>query len=276
MMILDNGSIRVKINSFGAELKSLKKDDVEYLWQGDPKYWGRTSPVLFPIVGRLLDDEYFLNGKTYTMTQHGFARDNEFQLIESTETSATYKMKENEDTLSKYPYKFDLYISYEIVDNKVEISYKVENTNEEEMYFSIGAHPAFDFLNGSVIEIDKKTTKYNMYSSPYIQNVYEGMPVSDIFVDDRTFSSDALIFGNIDKVVLRDSIKYVRVDCVGFPYVGLWSNYNNGENAPFICIEPWYGITDFIDHEKNFVKKEGVIKLMPGYPFKANYSITVG
>ena len=152
-MILKNNEIKVDINSFGAEVRSVIKNDIEYMWQADPTYWKRTSPLLFPFIGKLIDDEYIYNDITYNVTQHGFARDNEFSLVHSTESKASYLLQENQETMLKYPFKFNLEVEYELINNELIINWTIENTNECNMYFQIGAHPAFNFKNGSIIDI---------------------------------------------------------------------------------------------------------------------------
>ena len=143
--VLENDILTVEIDSFGAELKSVKRksDDFEYMWQGDPKYWGRTSPVLFPFVGVPKDKEYRYAGKTYAMGQHGFARDMEFTLERTEQTKIWFVLASTEETLEKYPFTFRLYIGYELCEKEVKVLWKVENTDDKPMYFSIGAHPAF-------------------------------------------------------------------------------------------------------------------------------------
>ena len=257
-MIIKNNLLTVEISSFGAELKSIIKDDIEYLWQGDPKYWKRSSPVLFPIVGRLLDDEYIYNNKTYKLTQHGFARDCEFMLVKKTNKEGIYLLKENNEILKKYPFKFNLSIGYKLVGNKIVVSWTVENTNTFPMYFQIGGHPAFNFLNNAIIEINKKTNFYELRDSPYIKNIIKDYEVGSISIDNETFINNALIYDNIDQVTLKDNRKAVTIECNNFPYLGIWTNIVNNMNAPFICLEPWHGIADFDNHNKNLIDKVGI------------------
>lgn len=274
-MIIKNETVTVEINNFGAEVKSVLMNGVEYMWQADPTYWKRSSPVLFPIVGRLIDDEYLLNDDSYHMTQHGFARDNEFTLVASTETSALFLLKENKSTLKKYPFEFELYIGYELKNNGLTVSWKVINKSEETMYFQIGAHPAFNFQNGSVIKIDKTTNKYELQGHPYINAVINNVTVESIVVDDSTFLNDAIVLENIKNITLSDSTKSIEIQCEGFPYLGIWSSVKDGKNAPFICLEPWHGITDFVKHDKNFTKKTGIKTLESKEVFEASYKIIV-
>ena len=142
-MVIGNDRLKVTLKSSGAEMTSINYLGTEYLWNGDKKYWGRHAPILFPIVGRLRDNKTQINGIEYEMGQHGFARDCEFEVVSSDSTSVCYELKENEETLKKYPYCFRLFVSYEIQENAVKVTYRVANKDEKTMFFSIGGHPAF-------------------------------------------------------------------------------------------------------------------------------------
>lgn len=274
-MKLNNETISIEISNHGAELKSIKKNNIEYLWQGNPKYWKRSSPILFPIVGRLLDDEYIYNNKFYKMTQHGFARDNEFEMIYSKYNSVKYVLSETEETLKQYPFKFRLEIEYKLHENQLLVYWTVTNTDKKDIYFQIGAHPAFNFLSGSIIDINDKTNKYELKGTPNIDCVIQNVFIESIIIDDSSFLNDAIIYDNIDLVTLRDDMKAIKIECNDFPFIGIWSKVENKKNAPFICIEPWHGITDFNDHDKNIVNKKGVKKLKPNNIFKTEYKIIV-
>jgi galactose mutarotase-like enzyme len=265
----------VTINDLGAEVKSIIKNNVEYLWQANPLYWKRSSPVLFPIVGRLLDDEYIYNQKTYHMAQHGFARDNAFILISYSQTKVLYLLKENESTLEKYPFMFNLYIEYELIENQLNVTWRVQNTNSYDMYFQIGAHPAFNFLNGSIVEINKQTNLYELKGRPNISSITENIKVGSFTIDDTSFLNDAIIYDHIDKITLKDDIKSVTLKTKDFPYLGIWSKVIEGKNSPFICIEPWHGITDFMNHDKQLSHKIGINTLKNDGVFKASYTIIV-
>ena len=273
-MMISNDQITIKIDPHGAELKSIKKENIEYLWQGDPQYWKRTSPILFPIVGRLIDNEYIYNDKTYEMSQHGFARDMAFELVSTCRFGATYALQNNKSTLAKYPFKFRLLVNYVILDATVTVNWTLENIDNKPIYFSIGAHPAFNFENGSIIEINKETTQYKMNGTPFIHSDND-VVIKSIVIDNDTFKNDAIILSDIDKIVIKDDIKEVEVKCSGFPYVGLWSRVKEGKNAPFTCIEPWYGLADTVGHDKIFAHKKGIKKLNVGGVFKSSYKITL-
>lgn len=272
-MIIQNNQLKIHINSFGAEIRSVVKDDIEYIWQADPAFWKRSSPVLFPFVGKLTDDEYIYENKTYSMGQHGFARDNEFTLIESTDTKAVYMLQETIQSLQSYPFKFTLLIGYEVINNELLVSWTVTNNNETLMLFQIGAHPAFNFVNGSILDINKVTNHYQFKGTPHVQKISNDVAVSSITIGNDTFSDNALVFDNIDYIKLSDSSKTVEILCPGFPYMGIWSNRIDGINAPFICLEPWHGITDFKNHDKQLVKKKHMNLLSQNETFQSTYKI---
>lgn len=275
-MILKNKKLTIEVSHLGAELQSIKYNNVEYLWQGNPEYWKRRSPVLFPFVGRLLDNEYVYEGITYNMSQHGFARDMDFSVIESSDDCVMYLVTETEETLKKYPFDFSLYIGYKLRGTSIEITWKVVNASKSNMYFQIGAHPAFNFLNGSVIEINKVTNQYDLNKTPYVHGVTRDVDVKEIIIDDTSFIDDAIIFDNIEKVILKDDNKSVELECEGFPFIGLWSSVVDGKNAPFVCLEPWHGIADYSFHDKKLVTKKGINVLKPKEVYETSYSIKLG
>lgn len=285
---LQNNNLTVVVTTKGAELSNiiLNSDNVEFLWQGDPKYWGRKAPILFPIVGKVKDNTYKLDNKNYNLNQHGFARDMDFDIFFNEENKVIFKLSSNEETMKLYPFKFVLYVKYELSDNIIIISYKVKNKNEKNMFFSLGAHPGFNcplYANENIedyyFELDKKETAsimklnraglFERNKEPFLHNE-NIIPLSkDLFVDDAlTFSSIAS-----SKISLK-SIKNNRVinmDFTGFPYLGLWSK---PEGAPFVCMEPWYGHADYHDFEEEFNNKEGIICLPIDNEFNCTYSLT--
>lgn len=278
-MKLDNGIISVEIANHGAELKSAVRDGFEYMWCADEKYWARTSPILFPIVGSLKDKSYKLDGKIYQMNQHGFARDNEFELIAHDNTSATYVFKDNEETLKKYPFKFELTIKYTLINNIIKIDWTVENKNDKVMSFSIGAHPAFNLKEGDNF-FKFNTNNDIVYNLIDEKGLYEKNSVHTLINDgyvkitDDMFDNDALIIENSQakEVTICDKNKsaYLKV-IFDTELFGLWSPAK--KRAPFVCIEPWYGRCDCNDFEGEFSKKDYIINLNPYEKFNAFYEI---
>lgn len=278
-MNLSNGIVSIEISKHGAELKSAVKDGYEYMWCGNEKYWGRTSPVLFPFVGGLKDKSYVLDGKKYPMGQHGFARDFDFELVESAESSATYILKSNEKTMCVYPFEFELYIKYTLINSDINIEWKVVNKNQRVMSFSIGAHPAFNLKDGvNYFKFDSQNDiVYNLIDENglYVKNnKYTLKNDGYVKIESDMFDNDALIIENnqAQEVLLCDSEKkpYVRVKFTA-PLFGLWSPAK--KNAPFVCIEPWYGRCDGTDFCGEISERDYIINLEAGKSFDVGYRI---
>ena len=278
---IKNEFIKAKIKSFGAELNSLQKcgKDLEYIWQGDSKYWNRHSPILFPIVGRLKDDSYFYKNKKYNLSQHGFARDKEFELIKKGEDFIEFRLKNDEETLKNYPFLFELNISYKLEKTKLIISYKVKNRSEDRLYFSIGAHPAFNIASGDFLEFENITSSKRYFLDDK-GLIYKNQEVSftknSLILDEEIFKNDALIFNDlsIKSINLRDknNNKILKVEFERFPYLGIWSKPNL---APFVCIEPWFGVADEENSNQNIEEKKGIQILQKDEIFSCFYSIEI-
>lgn len=285
---LENDKILITVDSLGAELKKLvlKKNNKNYLWHGDPEYWGRSAPVLFPIVGRLKNNNYFYNDQKYTMTQHGFARDKDFELTDQSENHLTYSLTEDKRSLEKYPFKFRLEIKYTIKETSLAVSYNVINRDQKKMYFSIGAHPAFYWpLNENenkedyFLEFEKpeNTSRYLLDSGLLNGNKEKIIKESKILkLKADSFKDDALVFKNLnsEKITLKNknSDAKVEMEFKKFPYLGIWSQ---SAAAPFICIEPWHGIADSIDSSGKLEEKEGIMALEAGNNFESTYIIKI-
>lgn len=280
-MTLDNGIIKISVNYHGAELKSLIKNNREYMWCGNPEYWGRTSPVLFPFVGSLRDKKYYTEGKEYSMGQHGFARDMDFKLVEKTDNSLSYELKSGIDTLEKYPYNFVLTITYKLTGSELEVIWDVINTDTKPMPFSIGAHPAFNLKSGTnYFKFDtKKDITYQLLTSEGLLDKSKNYILANngySVIKKDMFDNDALIIENnqSNKVSLCDENKnpYIMVKFTS-PLFGLWSPA--GKNAPFVCIEPWYGRCDSSNFVGDLNDREYTNILNPQCSFHASYTIYV-
>ena len=271
----------------GAELKSLKSvpDNREYMWHGDPAYWGRTSPVLFPIVGGLKDGQYRVDGTSYSMGQHGFARDREFQLKSQVASEIWFSLSSDEETLKKYPYPFQLEIGYELTGRTVTVKWRVTNQGETPVWFSIGGHPGF------LCPIDPGTdqTQYRLSfdaKEKIVASCIAGGLVSGekktyplrngvLPITEDLFDEDALVIegDQAHSVSLErpDGKPYLTVD-FDAPLFGVWSPPK--KKAPFICLEPWYGRCDRLDFAGDFKEREWVQELAEG-TFEASYRITI-
>ncbi len=280
--------LKIQTKKEGAELTSIKQNDKEMLFQGAQvldkngnAFWKRQAPILFPIVGQLKNSKTEIEGKTYEMSQHGFARDMKFEEISKTENKHHYMLKYNEETLKKYPYKFELHVIYEIIKDTLIVTYKVKNIDEKSIYFGLGGHPAFDcnYSNGEYEiafeeqenEIEFLKLKDGLIDTEKADNILED---NKIYLKENTFDNDAVIMKNIksNKVVLQNhktNKKILEFDFTGFPYLALWSK----KGAPFVCIEPWQNTADRIDSTQIYKDKENIIKLEKNKEFECKYSI---
>ncbi|WP_407857114.1 aldose 1-epimerase family protein [Enterococcus hailinensis] len=284
---ISNDFLTATINEKGAELASLKANDIEYIWQADPKYWGRHAPFLFPFVGRLKDNQYTYKGKTYPMGQHGFARDKEFSVVEHSTDKAVFILKSDAETREIYPFDFVLTISYEVWGQGVRIRFNVENSGEDEMIFALGGHPAFNIPLTDDLKFEDYFIAFSPQKSrvkiplegPYtnLDQKTIGQTNTNIQLSRELFKEDALIYEtrglNAYTLGTEESTHSVRVAYNNIPYVGLWSPYP--EEAPFVCIEPWWGFADSVDSTGRLEDKEGMNRLAPKENFKTEFSITV-
>ncbi|MDR0297803.1 MAG: aldose 1-epimerase family protein [Streptococcaceae bacterium] len=287
MARLKNKNLSVEISADGAELQSIQKDGIEYLWQGDPEFWGRRAPVLFPIVGKLKNGRYQLAGKTYKMGGHGFARDSRFEEVSVSADKAVYQLTESADTLSAYPYAFRLTVSYALVADTITVSYTVENTDTQPIQFGIGAHPAFN------VPLEHGTFEnYTLTLSPKAKRAF--IPLNpetgltktheQVFVMDHKkpltrelFKNDALVYASSFQmsVSLTNNLdaRGVTVSWEDMPYFGLWSPYP--KEAPFVCIEPWCGLADAEYTSGELTEKFAINTLEAGKTFACSYKTAI-
>ncbi|QNM84819.1 aldose 1-epimerase family protein [Polaribacter pectinis] len=286
---ISNDSITVSVKSFGAELTSIKKASKEYLWQGNPEFWKHQSPILFPIVGRLVDHDYNFKNKNYKMNFHGFAWKSEFNLIKKTQKSLTFELLPSENSRKQYPFEFKLQIEYVINGNILDVNYFVENPAEnEDLYFSIGGHPAFNIplKNGQqrdeyqlVFDNDSTPTSRDKESGLFVDTYTQFFEKPGILqIKDSTFIEGALVFNPnpFSKATLvhkPTKEEFFTIHFKDFPYVGIWSQKD--PKTPFIAIEPWYGVADNIHHNKEFTLKEGIQILKPKKEFHSSFSVEV-
>lgn len=281
VITLSNSQISVAIKTLGAELCSIKnKLNREFMWEGNPNFWGKHSPVLFPIVGTLKNNTFYHNDTKYTLTRHGFARDMEFELIEKTEDSATFSIQSNSATLLNYPFEFELQIQYTLINTTVEIDYKVVNKDNSEIPFSIGAHPAFA-LPSSFEDYNLDFEKVEPLEYTLLENDLVSQQTEKILTDSNKvpltyelFKRDALIFKKLQSnsiTIIEKEKPILKVHFQDFPSLGIWTKVG----APFICIEPWFGYSDTTESNGNLFEKEGVIVLEANAKFQAKFSIEI-
>ena len=279
--IIKNSILTAEIKHFGAELISLKTNlNKEYIWEGNPEFWGKHSPVLFPIVGTLKNNSFHHNEIEYHLSRHGFARDMEFELIDATENSATFSLQSSAETVKVYPFEFELQIIYTLRENNLSIIYKVINKGKIAMPFSIGAHPAFTLPNqfqNYVIAFEKdESLEYYLLQKDLISNKTKKLEVHDkkIPLNYELFEDDALIFKTIKSkslTILENENPILRVHFEDFPSLGIWTK----KNAPFICVEPWFGYSDTTENSGNLFEKEGIQILESNTTFHSKFSIEI-
>ncbi|GFP73989.1 aldose 1-epimerase family protein [Clostridium fungisolvens] len=284
---IENQFLKISSSTHGGELHSIlsKIDGTEFLWNGDETFWKYHAPILFPIVGKVNNNEYSVDGVKYTLPQHGLARVKDFELIEKSENSFTYELKYSEETLKVFPFKFSLKIIYSLFENTLNIKYVVTNADSKDMLFSIGAHPAFmcplydnETMNDYYFEFSENETCslmplnsngfFKREQIPFLENE-KIIPLSK-----ELFKNDALVLKNLNSEVIslksKNHSKSLDFNFSEFPYLGLWSKPSG---APFVCIEPWLGHSDFEDFTGDFSQKEGILKLAEKETFSCNYSV---
>lgn len=276
--------LKIKINTKGAELSSILLEGTERLWQANKDVWPRHAPVLFPIVGKLKNDTYLYSGKNYKLSQHGFARDLEFTLVNKTLNKIVFELKNNDSTLKHFPFEFSLQIIYSVENTTIVCTYVVSNLSKHEMYFGIGAHPGFKLP----IDKDEQFTDYylafeneNPFFITKLDNGLLSENKTNLVLNNgklplqlSLFDNDALVFENaqINSVSLVSSKtkRGVKLECKNWPYFGIWSKKGCEE---FICLEPWHGITDTCNSYGDLVKKKGINKLNSGDKFECSFSM---
>ena len=285
---IQNEHLQVQANQKGAELASVfsPKKNIEYVWTADPKFWGRHSCILFPLVGKVNNDAYRIGEKNYELKQHGFARNMEFTLVEHHSTSMLFELKNSPSSLEIYPYQFRLLIGYELLENKVKITYTVENTDNQAIYFSIGGHPGFNVplmpnekrSDYTLVFNKKETAVRHLLEGGFFNGKTKTVLDNDnrIPITNDLFDDDALVFRNMksDEVSLENGQgkKVLTFNFTGFPDLGIWSK--NAE-APFVCLEPWFGLADKFNADWDFREKDGVIKLEEGKTFECVHTVII-
>lgn len=286
---LENEFLCVEIAEMGAEVTRIydKTEDNEILWEGNPVYWKRHSPVLFPNVGKTYKNRVLINGTQYPTSQHGFARDNVFTCIEAANEKASFMFRSSEETKEVYPFDFELHINYKLNKKEFTVEWQVKNCGDETMYFTIGGHPAIRFAKPEETKADyvlkipgKEKLEYvlidiscgcaNVDKVHTLQLSEETYPLSD-----EMFANDALVVdnGQIEEAWLchKDGTPYVGVRSAGFPNYGIWSV----EGAPFVCLEPWMGRCDNVGFNAELSEKPNVNKVEAGEKFIKDYTIVV-
>ena len=286
---IKNKNFQVSVKKKGAELCSFKSltSNIEYIWTADPKVWASHAPNLFPIIGCLKEDSFLYKGKEYACPKHGFIRNNDnVSLLSKTKTSLAFGLKYSEDTLNLYPFQFEFQIKYTLDGDKLIIEHTIMNHGDDTMLFSLGGHPGF---NCPIHQEEQYSDHYLEFEKPetaptwnVLENGLIGKETQAVFdepniikLHPQIFDKDALVLKNLNssKVTLKSKISggILSIEFKDFPYLGIWAK----PKANYVCIEPWLGIADSIDSNRNFEDKEGVVKLKPKSNFIASHSVTI-
>lgn len=284
-VILTSPQLKATINSFGAELCSVKnKDDLEIIWQANKTIWARHAPVLFPIVGKLNNNSFVYNDKNYELSQHGFARDLEFRLLDATTNSCTFELKATDTTKKRFPFDFVFQINYSLKQNSLITTYTVSNPATNKLLFSVGAHPGFNCpllpnekMEDYYLEFEKNHLVKTQLDNGLRLNTKEELILTNqkLPLKKELFDKDAMVFENyqINTISLCSSKSKhkITLECKNWPYFGIWTKRGN---ESFVCLEPWYGIADSTSFTSDFSKKQGLIALSSNQQFVCEYSLT--
>ncbi|BCY29475.1 aldose 1-epimerase family protein [Flavobacterium okayamense] len=264
---ISNNNTSAEINTKGAELIRLTKGNQNYIWDIDEQFWNKTSPILFPIVGRLKNDEYRIEKESYNLPRHGFARDFEFEVVEKSDSKIVLELVSNHTTLINYPFEFRLRLSYELIENNIVLTYETKNFSNNKMPYSIGAHPAFKIENIEEYSLsfpnDNELTFYSLENELYNTKTNKiSLENNKLALHYNHFRTDALVlkkFNSNEFSLLKAEKPYITFRLTNFPHLGIWTK----NNAPFICIEPWNGFADYNDSNGNIFDKRGITILEP-------------
>lgn len=285
---LSNHLLTVTIDSLGAELNSVinNRTQADYIWCGDKRFWGRRSPVLFPLVGRVWEGSYMMDGEKYSLGQHGFARDLEFvEMPSDTDDEAWFALESSEETLKLYPRRFRLEIGYRLQEARLTVMWRVKNNDSLTMHFHIGAHPAFNYPAFNPVDSLHGYLAFDTHA-----------PVSEL-LDDKgcvvdgheklELDSEGMLpltsstFKRLETIILADRqvSRVSMLDADRHPYVSVLFNapvvsiWSPSGEAPFVCIEPWWGRTDHEGYRGEFADRPYTNSIEPGKTFEASYTI---
>jgi galactose mutarotase-like enzyme len=288
MTIIENDYLKIAISAKGAQLSSLynKGAQIEHLWQADENVWPWHAPNLFPIVGGLVNNQLQVNGTAYTLARHGFARQSEFELLEASATHAVFQLAANEQTTAVYPYQFAYQVLYDLIDNALRVIYKVINLDDKSIYFSVGAHPAFNIpFNGDgnyedyYLEFERaeKLDMHLLSTEGYLTNEIHPVDLDGqkLHLTRHLFDADALVFKNIQSksVTIKSNLNNhtLKVEFPQFKHLGIWAK----PGANFVCIEPWLGYADATVPATDISSKPAIQKLDKGHVFEAPFYISI-
>ena len=289
MLSIQCDQLIATINPLGAELSGLQSNAQEYLWQGNKNIWAGRAPILFPIVGTLANDKMVYRGKTFQMKRHGIARKSVFDCISQTDSELSMRLRSDEQSLALYPWDFELTVHFSLSADTLSITYEVKNLDSESMIFTLGSHPAFilpstDHVSNELALDDFDIQFGNEESLRRVMLNEAGLLLTTskafeldgnaINISDTLFNEDALVFKDIKsrQITLRVNQKpRLIVDTGGAPHLGIWAK----PGARFVCIEPWFGVSDYVDSDGNFENKSDMLSLQANDTFTHVMNITV-
>ncbi len=288
MITIENEFVSAQIKPLGAELVSFfdKNAQQEFMWEANLDFWGKTSPVLFPIVGALKNNQYTFEGEKYTLPRHGFAREKEFFLESKSETEVVFMLVSDEKSKEVYPFDFEFSIKYRLIEKSLQVTYSVKNTGQKAMYFSVGGHPAFKIPLSKGTNYDDYSLEFEQTeNSPRWDLTNDGLiknesshffqNTNQIRLSKELFYGDALVFDDLKShhvsIKSEKTDKKLTFDFAGFPYLGIWA----AKNADFVCIEPWCGIADYENHNQELSQKAGINALGINELFERTWSIEI-
>ena len=284
---LKNAALTCEVALRGAELRSLRDivSGDEFIWQRDPAFWASSAPILFPVIGRFKDGGYMLDGRFHEIPKHGFARDMDFSLLTSSETSATFLLADSDATIVAYPYAFTLEVTFTLDARMLAVDYRVVNRTDRTMFFALGSHPAFN-LPTKLGPLENWSLEFDDVEEPVCHRVAENLLSSapepfafdannSIVLTNEIFVRDALIFKGIRSRQLqighRERGVRLRFDTGGAPTLGIWAK----PGAPYVCLEPWFGFDDSSEINADIRRKPDMMRLAAGETFATGYRIAV-
>ncbi len=284
MITLKNEKVEASIDPMGAQLRSFKLEGQEYLWQGDPAYWAGQSPQLFPVVGMSPEEGWEYRGKTIKMANHGFASRVPFAVIEEGSDACTFRLEESEETLAQYPFSFVLDITFRLEPKGLKVEYRVENPSDEDLLFSVGAHPAFNCplkeglsFDDYHLEFSSRERISRRWKDAYLTGEKDLLLEDEnrLDLDHSLFDRGPIILSGLksDTIVLKSDKgpEAVKMSFKGFPDFGIWQM--SGVKPPYVCLEPWYGVDSTEGDSPEFSEKEGLLVLEAKEEFSCFYTM---
>jgi galactose mutarotase-like enzyme len=284
MVTIRNKFLTAAISEAGAELQQLRHiNGIDYMWNADAQHWAKHSPVLFPIVGSLVNSSYSYKGLQYKLPRHGFARDHVFEVLSQAEDKVVFALASNEQTKAVYPFDFELRLLYELKESSLHCTYQVINKGAEEMLFSVGGHPAFALPLEDGLKYEDYHLEFDQDEPLMRCKLQDGLisartellPSAGgrLMLHPSLFYEDAIVLKHLksEKVTLKaDHGKHgLHFHYSGFPYLGIWA----AKDAPFVCIEPWCGHADNVGHDQQLETKEGIERLASGSSWQRTWMV---